>query len=483
MSKFKKKDDFENFDKDYELLPFNFLRINKKILLTNLVGEFYFTNEDTLKKLIDGNLLNTSEEYLDLRSLHFLYDAKTQSAKELLGIKTRTRYSNYSNLTSLHMFVISLRCEHSCPYCQVSRQSDDKIAFDMSEETAAKAVDFALSSPSPKIKIEFQGGEPLLNFEILKFIVHDAKLKNEIIGKDLTFVIATNLAVINDEILDFCKIHDISISTSLDGPSELHNSNRPRKGNNSHQLAIEGIKKSREKLGFDKVSALMTTTDKSLENPKLIIDEYLNLGFSGIFLRPLSPYGFAVKTKKYNAYDSKRWFEFYKKGLEYIIEINKSGFHFQEFYSSTILKKILTLKDPGYVDLRSPSGIGIGGIVYNYDGKIFASDEGRMLAEMGDKTFEIGNLKTDKFADVFLNEKLLDPLEQSMTTSAPRCSECAFEQYCGADPTFHYATNGDFLGRKAESDFCYRNYNTFSHLLYLYETDKEVSSIFNKWIN
>ena len=77
MSKFKKKDDFENFDKDYQLLPFNFLRINKKILLTNLVGEFYFTNEDTLKKLIDGKLLNTSEEYLDLRSLHFLYDAKT----------------------------------------------------------------------------------------------------------------------------------------------------------------------------------------------------------------------------------------------------------------------------------------------------------------------------------------------------------------------------------------------------------------------
>ena len=169
--------------------------------------------------------------------------------------------------------------------------------------------------------------------------------------------------------------------------------------------------------------------------------------------------------------------------MEYILEINKSGVHFREFYSATILKKILTLKDPGYVDLRSPAGIGIGGIVYNYDGKIFASDEGRMLAEMGDNAFEIGNLATDNFKDVFLSDKLLDPLEQSMTTSAPRCSECAFEQYCGADPVFHYATTGDFLGKKAESDFCYRNYNTFSHLLDAYDSNLETRSIFQSWIN
>ena len=483
MAKFKEQNFFENTNEGYELLPFRFARINGRVLLTNIVGEYFFTKDEVLKSLVDGTLPNDSEDYLNLRSLHFICDDQTQSAKQLLGIKTRTKLSNYSNLTSLHMFVISLRCEHSCPYCQVSRQSDDKLAFDMSYETASKAVDFALSGPSPRIKIEFQGGEPLLNFDTLKFIVHDAKEKNETIGKDLSFVIATNLAVITDEILDYCKLHDIEISTSLDGPASLHNHNRPRPGNNSHELATQGIKKVREKLGFDKVNALMTTTDKSLEDPRIIIDEYLKHGFSGIFLRPLSPYGFAIKTKKYNAYGSKKWFEFYKSGLEYILEINKSGVHFREFYSATILKKILTLKDPGYVDLRSPAGIGIGGIVYNYDGKIFASDEGRMLAEMGDNAFEIGNLATDNFKDVFLSDKLLDPLEQSMTTSAPRCSECAFEQYCGADPVFHYATTGDFLGKKAESDFCYRNYNTFSHLLDTYDSNLEARSIFQSWIN
>ena len=58
-----------------------------------------------------------------------------------------------------------------------------------------------------------------------------------------------------------------------------------------------------------------------------------------------------------------------------------------EQYSAIVLKKMLTNDDPGYVDLTSPAGIGIGAIVYNYDGDVYASDEGRMLAEMGDRTF------------------------------------------------------------------------------------------------
>ena len=61
--------------------------------------------------------------------------------------------------------------------------------------------------------------------------------------KNLDFVIATNLALINDEVLDFCKLHGINISTSLDGPKDLHNKNRPRPGNNSYEKATKGIKK------------------------------------------------------------------------------------------------------------------------------------------------------------------------------------------------------------------------------------------------
>src|SRR2546426_8513963 len=108
-------------------------------------------------------------------------------------------------------------------------------------------------------------------------------------------VIATNLALINSGILEFCQQHDILISTSLDGPRDLHNANRPRPGRDSYEKTIEGVRLARKYLGRDRVSALMTTTEASLNRATEIIDEYLAQGFGGIFLRPLSPYGFAIK--------------------------------------------------------------------------------------------------------------------------------------------------------------------------------------------
>ena len=80
---------------------------------------------------------------------------------------------------------------------------------------------------------------------------------------------------------------------------------------------------------------------------------------------------------------------------------------------------MLTNDDPGYVDLTSPAGIGIGAIVYNYDGDVYASDEGRMLAEMGDKTFRLGNLHQDSYEEIMLSEALLAPLEESFARQRP----------------------------------------------------------------
>ena len=113
-----------------------------------------------------------------------------------------------------------------------------------------------------------------------------------------------------------------------------------------------------------------------------------------------------------------------------------------EIYASIVAKKMLTNSDPGYVDLTSPAGIGIGALVYNYDGDIYASDEGRMLAETGDRTFRLGNVHDSSYADVMLSDGLLRPLTDSIALSAPMCATCAFEPYCGADPVFHHATHG-----------------------------------------
>jgi uncharacterized protein len=227
----------------------------------------------------------------------------------------------------------------------------------------------------------------------------------------------------------------------------------------------------------------MTTSPSSLDHVKEIIDEYIKLGFDSIFLRHLSPYGFAIKTKSYEACSVEKWLEFYLKGMDYIIELNKSGINFVEHSSTIVLTKMLTSDDPGFVDLMNPAGTGIAAITFNYDGDVYASDESRMLNEMGDSSFKLGNVHRSSYRDIFLSDVLLSTLENSFTSSAPMCSDCAFEQWCGADPVFHHAMYGDVLGRKPESEFCKRMMGIFKYLLDVMQKDKEAKQIFMRWVN
>lgn len=481
MSKFKSIDSYTP-KKEYELLPFKFDHFDdKRCIITNMVGEYLLLNNNDLYGLINKKISSNSPIFSSLRSKHFICYEGEKSPLELLALKYRTRLSKLVNFTNLHVFVVTLRCDHSCPYCQVSRQSEDKNQFDMTYEMADKALDFVFKSPNPAIKIEFQGGEPLLNFPMVQYIVEQAEFRNRFENRNLQFVIATTLSLLTDEILEFCRDHSVMLSSSLDGPQDLHNANRPRPSKNSHQLFEDGLNKARAVLGYDQVSALMTTTDKSLSRVRDIIDEYVRLGFNSIFLRALSPYGFAIKTKRYMMYDVDRWLKFFKEGLDYIIFLNKSGIPFVEVYSALILKKMLTSDDPGFVDLMNPAGAGIAAIVFNYDGYVYASDESRMLAEMGDFKFRLGNLLTQSYEDIIFSDQLLDALEDSFTLSVPMCSDCAFEPYCGAEPVFHYAIYKDIVGRKPESAFCKKNMSIYKHLITLMENDEQTKSIFLRW--
>ena len=152
-----------------------------------------------------------------------------------------------------------------------------------------------------------------------------------------------------------------------------------------------------------------------------------------------------------------------------------------EAYAAIVAKKMFTNDDPGYVDLTSPAGIGLGALVYNYDGDVYASDEGRMLAEMDDHTFRLGNVHRSSYQDIMLSDQLLQPLEQSLR-SARRCAAtCAFEPYCGADPVFHHATMGDFVGQKAMSAFCQRNMGVFTAILRRAREDSFARDLLFRW--
>src|SRR5664279_830770 len=391
-----------------ELLPFRFERTDpSNYLVSNMVGDFIRLDADEFGRLCQLRLEPGDGLYERAYTSHLITRKGQTSQHQILAMRLRSRMGFLREPSPLHMFVVTLRCEHSCPYCQVSRQSTDRSRFDMSEATAQRALDIAFESKSSRIKIEFQGGEPLLNFSLIKTIVTSAKARSERISKKVDFVIATNLALLDDAVLDFCKSNEILLSTSLDGPEDLHNKNRPRPGGNSYELAVAGIRRAKDVLGADRVGALMTTTEASLDRVDDIIDEYLQLGLDGIFLRPLSPFGFAIKTKQFQKYDAQKWLGFYERGLRRVLEINRKGTPFREFYAALILTRMLSDRPIGYVDLRSPAGIGIGALVYNYDGRVFASDEGRMLAETGDDAFQLGHVDRDSFNSLMLSDRLI----------------------------------------------------------------------------
>ncbi|MFI7603428.1 His-Xaa-Ser system radical SAM maturase HxsB [Actinoplanes sp. NPDC049681] len=464
-----------------EHLPFRFERwADGRVLVTNMVGEHVFLTTDEFTSLAelrveDPALLRT------LRAKHIVRVRGEELPVELIALKYRTQHHRLADFTGLHMFVVTLRCEHSCGYCQVSRRTPARTEYDMSPETALAAVDAAFRSPSPQLKFEFQGGEPLLNMDIVRLVIRRATERNRTEGRQLAFVIASNLALLDDEVLDFADKYDVYFSTSLDGPRDLHNRNRPRPGRDSWERALTGIERIRKRLGDHRVSALMTTTAASLGRVRDIIDTYLEQDFRDVFLRPVSPYGFALRPRQRNGYDMSTWIDFYNEGMDYILDLNSRGIPVVETYSALVLKKMLTNANPGYVDLTSPAGIGIGALVYNYDGAVYASDEGRMLAENSDTTFRLGHLAHDSYETFMTGAALLDPLEESYTGSAPQCSDCAFERWCGADPVFHHATAGDYLGRKPESAFCRRNTAVFRYLLDRYSSDPRARELFRRW--
>lgn len=485
MTRFHPMEAFEqSLQQGYSLLPLNFHRLpDQSIFMSNMVGEWALLPDEVFREFVQKKLSHRNPYYSELKSKHFLVDADSSVAFDLLALKTATKLEHLTDSSALYIFVVTLRCEHSCPYCQVSRQSDDKDAYDMSWETAKRSLDIAFSSPAARIKIEFQGGEPLLNIDLVRKITMEGRSRAAAEKRDVQFVIATNLALLSDEVLEFCKTYDVLLSTSVDGPAELHNANRPRRGNDSYERAVTGIARARNALGPDRVSALMTTTKRSLRYPREIVDTYRSLGFAEIFLRPLSPYGFAKKTKWFDAYTQSDWLRFYFEGLDYIISLNLAGERMVELYASTILLKMLTPYPGRFVDMMNPAGIGTQVLVFNYDGFVYASDESRMLAEMGDRTFAVGRVDDSSIETIILSEPILASVEASYLESAPMCEACAFNSYCGADPVYHHATQGDFLGLKPFSGFCERQMSIFEGLLFRMKQSPEVEGIFRSWVS
>ena len=468
-----------------ELGPFYFQKLGEKYLLTNDIGNYVFLSENDFEKLVSGEINKKSSLYKELSKKNFI-SSKINFAQYIN--QYRERYHYLFQGPSLHIVVLTLRCNHRCVYCQASPKDLKEKHFDLNESTAKKIVDFIFSTPSPFITIEFQGGEPFLNWETLKFIVKYALTVNKIQKRNLLLTVVSNLTLLDDQKIKFLLDHKVSVATSLDGPENVHNFNRRFLSGNSYRAVVLGIKKlqkaykKRPSIQRNFVNAIMTTTSYSLKYPKEIVNEYLKLNFNNIFLRPLSPFGLAKKIWRKIGYSPEEYLKFYKEALDYIIKLNLKGKKFWERTAVIFLKKILTKKDPNFLDIRSPCGAGIGQLAYDYNGDIYTCDEGRMLAQMGDFSFKLGNVHEVKYHQVINNPTIKIMALASCLENLPMCAECVFKPYCGICPLFNYAHEGNLFSQIPNNLHCKINKGI---LEYLFErlTNSKIKSIFKKWVN
>ena len=468
------------------ILPFQFSRFDSDdYLLVNESGEYIFLSNDDFHKFIQGDLTPDSISYYDLKSRHFINTEHLPETLEMVSAKYRTRKRFISDFTALHMMVITLKCSNKCSYCQVSAEGDDAKGFDMSPEVARRVVDYIFKSPSPSIKIEFQGGEPTLNWETLKETVLYAKEVNQKYQKYLDFVVCTNLVKVDTQKLIFFKEHGIHISTSLDGPRDLHDKSRIlRSGGGTYDTVVKNLYNAFDILLRGEVNALMTTTIDNIDHLQEVIAEYVQLGFNGIFIRSLNPYGLAAMNAEHLGYPVEHFVENFEKALNFIIQLNLNGTRFVEFYTNLLLTRILTPFSTGFVDLQSPSGAGISGAIYDHNGDVFPADEARMLARMGDRRFCLGNVFKDSYESIFGGNLLREIVSKSCVELLPYCSSCVYRTYCGSDPVRNYLETGDLIGKRPDNDFCKKNKLIFDMLFKkLKRNDPDEMDVFWSWIS
>ncbi|MFA6912945.1 MAG: His-Xaa-Ser system radical SAM maturase HxsB [Proteiniphilum sp.] len=459
---------------------FRFKKLEDFYILTNDVAWIHL-NEDSFKDFLEGKLDENSVIYKNLANRGFIKNRFP--VNNIIRVYRKKSGFIFKKGTSLHVVVVTKRCNQACVYCQSGSPELQDPIYDMTEETAKKTVDLIFQSPSPYINIIFQGGEPLINFKVIKFIISYIKEKKQIINKCIELGVITNLSLMTDEILEFLINNNVMIGTSLDGPENVHNKNRPCNilGGSYKKVIywMEKIKQYSEKQGKKNGGALPTLTKYSLEHIEAIVEEYIKLGILSIHFRQLSFLGNSSEknNKKDFGYTTEEFISGWKRGMDYIIQKNKQGVFITERMSLTILAKILTDRNVAYLDSRSPCGLGIGMLSYFYNGNVNCCEAGR-YAE--DEIFLLGTVN-DPYEKIMEKGRMKSFIGASVLDASP-CEECAYKPYCGTCPVSNYALRGEnFYPNIKLTNNCKVNEAIIDYL-FLKIRDKEVLDIFKSWL-
>jgi len=469
MSKFK-------LNRDYTRINIRVKNYPGEKLLINDYGSWVLLTEDEYKKYLFDDL--DEELFRKLEKHHII--RTPDNAREILE-EFRKYNWNVGNGTSLQILVPTLRCNFTCKYCYALRRDINEQGFDMTKETAKKTVDFIFQSPAKNMVIEFTGGEPLLRFDIIKYVVEYAKELNKKHKRILDFAIVTNGSLLDDEKFEFIRKNRIGLCFSLDGPKNLHDLHRkftrdPKKS--SYEDVVTKIKKYRLEKKYERTFAIPVITKFSLDRYKEAIKEYVLLGLKVFRFKYVTYFGFAVKGWDSLFYEPDEFIEAWKKVIKFLLFLNKNGIEVRENLAAYILMKIVSGKDPGYAELERPCGAFIGQALYDYDGSIYTCDEARTMND----EFKIGNVYKDNFFDVARNKTCHVMVSNSSLLSFS-CDNCPWYPYCGICPVENYKLHGSLVVNIPSTHRCKIHKAMIDYLFDLLLHSEEDAKHLRRWAN
>lgn len=395
-------------------------------MLDLIPGNFFdYTKSYVIKKLENKYPLSEIEEAYE--EAFSLYKDEKLFSKDI-----------YENIVSEKTILSPIKavclnvahdCNLKCSYCFASK-GDFKCKRElMSLETAKKTVDFLIENSGNirNLEMDFFGGEPLMNFDVIKETVKYARSMEKIHGKNFRFTITTNGILLDDEKINFINKEMYDVVLSLDGRKEINDLFRLTKvGTGSYDLIIPKFKKLVKLRGEKQYYVRGTYTKKNLDFSKDVFHIY-DVGFSQISMEPaLSKEEFEFAIDKN---DLPKILEEHELLCKKLIEMKKSGSDINFFNFNISINN-------GPCISKRLKGCGFGNdyIAVTPSGDIYPCHQ-----LIGENRFLMGNVNKNYF-----NNELKNQFLNLTVYHKEKCKNCWAKFYCcGGCNSKNYQFNGN----------------------------------------
>lgn len=363
------------------------------------------------------------EAYADILEL---YDNKLLYSDDVYGDYSKTVVESPIKAMCLH---ISHDCNLRCKYCFASTGDFGKGRKLMPFEVGKAAIDFLLekSVGRENLEVDFFGGEPLMNFDVVKQIVEYARSKEEEYHKNFRFTITTNGMLLDDDTIDYINKEMYNVVLSIDGRKEVNDHMRVRvDGSGCYDRILPKFKKLVDGRGDKEYYVRGTYTKYNLDFSEDVMHLY-EAGFDEISVEPVieSPEEAYAITEE----DLDQIYAEYDKLVDRIGAIRKNGKHINFFHFMIDL-------DQGPCVIKRLRGCGSGNeyVSITPDGDIYPCHQ-----FVGHDEYKMGNIEEGTF-----NNDIKKEFAGCHVYSKPACQECWARFYCsGGCNANNFVFNGD----------------------------------------